>query len=133
MKLRNLFDIFLKYNISIKSIKSFFNYPDVGLLGQQVNFLGLTILEEKLRAIKYLAYPKTLNVLKSYLGLTGYLCNYIHFYTQLAAPLQALKISLLHNTLVSGHSPMTSLCFKNKTMTPLLPRSTPCFKAFRGL
>lgn len=28
------FDIFLKYNISIKLAKSFFNYPNVGLLGQ---------------------------------------------------------------------------------------------------
>lgn len=33
-KLRILFDIFVKYNISIKPSKSFLNYPDVGLLGQ---------------------------------------------------------------------------------------------------
>ena len=32
-KLRVLFDIFLRYNISIKPTKSFLNYPDVGLLG----------------------------------------------------------------------------------------------------
>lgn len=32
-KLRILFEIFLKYNISIKPIKFYFNYPDVGLLG----------------------------------------------------------------------------------------------------
>ena len=32
-KLRILFNIFLKYNISIKPTKSFLNYPDVGLLG----------------------------------------------------------------------------------------------------
>lgn len=32
-KLRILFDIFLGYNISIKPTKSFFNYPNVGLLG----------------------------------------------------------------------------------------------------
>lgn len=33
-KLRILFDIFFKYNISIKSTKSLFNYPNIGLLGQ---------------------------------------------------------------------------------------------------
>ena len=101
-KLRILFDIFLEYNISIKSTKSFLNYPDVGLLGQRVNSLGLTTSEEKLRAIKHLTYPKTLGALKYYLGLTGYLRNYIHFYAQLAAPLQALKTSHLRNAPVSG-------------------------------
>ena len=101
-KLRILFDIFLKYNISIKPNKSFLNYPDVGLLGQQVSSLGLTTSEEKLRAVKYLTYPKTLGALEYYLGLTGYLRNYIHFYAQLAVPLQAFKTSLLHDAPISG-------------------------------
>lgn len=96
-----LFNIFLKYNISIKPTKIFFNYPDIGLLGQWVNFLGPTTSEEKFRAIKHLIYPKTLSVLKYYLGLTGYFCNYIYFYAQLAFPLQALKTSLLRKTLMN--------------------------------
>lgn len=33
-KLNIFFNIFFEYNISIKPIKSFFNYSDVGLLGQ---------------------------------------------------------------------------------------------------
>lgn len=101
-KLRILFDIFLKYNISIKLTKSFLNYLNVGLLGQQVYFLGLITLEEKLRAIKRLTYPETLVVLKYCLGLIGYLLNHIHFYGQLAASLQALKTSLLYNAPVSS-------------------------------
>lgn len=101
-KLRILFNIFFKYNFSIKPIKSFFNYPDVRFLGQQVNYLGLTTSKEKFRAIKYLIYPNTLGALKYYLGLTGYLRSYIHFYTQISAPLQALKTSLLHDAPVSG-------------------------------
>ena len=79
-KLHILFDIFFKFNISIKLIKYFLNYPDIRLLDQRVNFLGLTALEKKFRAIKYLTYPETLDALKYYLGLTGYLRNYIHFY-----------------------------------------------------
>ena len=101
-KLCILFDIFLKYNISIKPTEFFLNYPDVGLLGQQINSLGLTTFEEKLRAIRHLTYPETLGVLEYYLGLTGYLRNYIHFYAQLAAPLQALKTSLLRDAPISG-------------------------------
>ena len=101
-KLRILFDIFFEYNIFIKPTKFFLNYPNVGLLGQQVSFLGLTTLEEKLRAIKHLTYPETLGALKYYLELTGYLRNYIHFYAQLAALLQAFKTSLLRDVSIGG-------------------------------
>lgn len=101
-KLRILFEIFLCYNISIKPTKSFLNYPDIGLFGQQVNSLGLTTSEEKLKAIRLLNYPDTLGALEYYLGLTGYLQSYIHFYAQLAAPLQEVKTSLLRHTPVAG-------------------------------
>ena len=101
-KLRILFEIFLRYNISIKPTKSYLNYPDVGFLGQQVNFLGLTALDKKLKAIRLLHYPETLEALEYYLGLTGYLRSYIHFYTQLASPLQALKTRLLKGAPETG-------------------------------
>ena len=101
-KLQVLFEIFFRYNISIKPTKSFLNYPDVGLLGQRVNSLGLTTSEEKLKAIRLLTYPDTLRALEYYLGLTGYLRSYIHFYAQLAMPLQELKTSLLHHAPVAG-------------------------------
>lgn len=86
-KLRIFFDIFFEYNNSIKPTKFFLNYPYVGLLGQQVNSLGLTTMKEKLWTIKHLTYSETLGALKYYLGLTSYLRNYIYFYTKLAAPL----------------------------------------------
>lgn len=40
-------------------------------------------------------YPKILETLKYYLGLTKYLKFYIHYNTQLASPLQALKTNPL--------------------------------------
>ncbi len=86
-KLRTLFEIFLAYNISINPTKSYLNHSDVVLLGQRVDSLGFTTLEQKLKAIKLLTYPNTLGGLEYYLGLTGYLKSYIHFYAQLAAPL----------------------------------------------
>ena len=55
-KLRILFEIFLHYNISIKLTKSYLNYPIIGFFGQQVNFLGLTILDDKLKAIRLFHY-----------------------------------------------------------------------------
>ena len=101
-KLQILFEIFLHYNISIKPTKSFLNYPDVRLLGQRVNSLGLTTSDEKLNAIRLLTYSDTLRALEYYLGLTRYLQSYIHFYAQLAAPLQELKTLLLRNAPVAG-------------------------------
>ena len=53
-KLRMLFDIFLRYNISIQPTKSYLNYPDVALLGQRINSLGLFTSEEKLKAVRLL-------------------------------------------------------------------------------
>lgn len=46
-KLYIFFEIFVAYNISIKLTKTFLNYPDVGLLGQEVNTLGLTTAKDK--------------------------------------------------------------------------------------
>jgi len=49
--LRAVFNLFVKFNISISPQKAFIGYPSVTLLGQKVNSLGLSISKEKLRAI----------------------------------------------------------------------------------
>lgn len=118
-KLQILFEIFLNYNISIKPTKSDLNYPDIMLLGQWVKLLGLTTPEKKLRAIQHLTYPNTLRDLEYYIGLTGYPRNYIHFYAQIAIPLQALRTSLLGKALLSSqqrkaYASKTRFC----TLTP---------------
>ena len=64
--------------------KAFLGYPSVNLLGQRVNSLGLSTAEDKLSAISKLRYPIILGELKHYLGLTGYLRQYVHFYAQMA-------------------------------------------------
>ncbi len=92
-KLCFLLKIFVAFNFSIKPTKTYLYYPDVGLLGQRVNFLGLTTAEDELKAIQLLRYPFTLEALEYYLVLTGYLRSYVHFYAQRAEPLQTLKIT----------------------------------------
>lgn len=80
-KLWILFLIFVAFNILIKPTKIFLNYPNVGLLGQRVNSLGLTPMEKKLKAIQELTYLDTFGTFEYYLSLTGYLYSYIYFYT----------------------------------------------------
>lgn len=67
-----------------------------------MNFLGFTIFDKKLKAVRLFQYPEKLKALKYYLGLTVYLRTKIHFYAKLAAFLQSLKTLLLNNALDSG-------------------------------
>lgn len=48
-KLCILFEIFVAYRISIKLTKLFLNYPDLSLLGQRVDSLGLTTAQKNSR------------------------------------------------------------------------------------
>ncbi len=115
-KPRVIFEIFVAYNISIKHTKIYLNYPDIGFLGQQVNFLRLTTSDDKLRAIQLLCYPKTLGALEYYLGLIWYFQSYIHFYAQLTEPLQLLETSLLISATIAGAQRRV---FASKTKLPL--------------
>ena len=81
--------------ISIKPSKAFLGYPSVRLLGQHVDSLGLATADEKLQAISQLKFPKTLKELETYLGLTGWLRQYVPFYAAVAGPLQDRKTLLL--------------------------------------
>ena len=121
--LRQLFALLVKYNVSISAKKVFLGYPDVNLLGQKVNSLGLATSEEKLKAISQLRYPKTLGGLEHYLGLTGYLRQYVHFYAQLARPLQDLKTLLLKEAPTKGN-PRKVYALKTKLPTASIAEET---------
>ena len=100
--LRVIFGLFAKHNISINPRKAFIGYPSVSLLGQKVNSLGLSTSEEKLKAIQSLTFPLTLSSLETYLGMTGWLRNFIPKYAELARPLQTRKTNLLEKAPKAG-------------------------------
>lgn len=100
--LRSIFQLFQKMNIALKPSKTYLGYPTVALLGQKVESLGLTTAEEKLEAISKLRFPATLKLLETYLGLTGWMRNYVPYYAQLSNPLQIRKTLLLKNLPVKG-------------------------------
>ena len=93
--LRNLFRTLVEANVLISPRKVFLGYPDIKLLGQHVNSMGLLASVDKLYAISLLEYPSTLGALEHYLGLINYLRNYIYYYNAFAKPLQDLKTSIL--------------------------------------
>ena len=93
--LRLVFTLFLRVGVVLEATKSFVGYPNVQLLGQRVDSFGLSTPQERLAAISKLKFPQTLAALETYLGMTGYLRNYIPWYAQVARPLQDRKTELL--------------------------------------
>ena len=84
--------------IKLNPHKSFIGFPSVRLLGQKVDALGLATAEEKLEAISKLQFPYSLKELEAYLGLTGWLRQYVPFYSHLAEPLQNRKTLMLRQS-----------------------------------
>ena len=107
------FQIFRKYNISIKSFKTFLIYPSIRLLNQKVNFLKLTTDENKLRAINNLKFSIILRQLKHYLGLTEWLRKYVKKYVKLTKFFQVRKIMMLKKFFVNES---TRRLFFNKSV-----------------
>ena len=100
--LRQVFELFVKSGISVNPSKAFLGYPSVQLLGQKVDSLGLWTAEDKLKAISKLAFPETLSKLETYLGMTGWLRDYVANYAIIARPLQDRKTMMLANSPRSG-------------------------------
>lgn len=103
-QLRQIFGVLRSNNISIKPTKAFIGYPSVQLLGQKVDSLGLATTEEKLKAIAKLKFPRTLRQLEHYLGLTGWLREYVKGYAKISEPLQLRKTLLLKTAPIAGNA-----------------------------
>lgn len=102
--LRALFSLFNGLRICLSPAKSFLGYPSVSLLGQRVDGFGLTTSTKKLEAISSFQFPRSLRELESYVGLTGWLRNYIPYYAQIVDPLQKRKTTLGRQAMGSGKS-----------------------------
>lgn len=93
--LRNVFRTLQDARIVMSPKKTYLGYPTANLLGQRVDSLGLVTTKEKIEAIRALKFPRNLRALETYLGLTGWLRNYIRNYAQIVQPLQQRKTNLL--------------------------------------
>lgn len=102
--LQAVFSILRANNIAIKPTKAFIGYPSVQLLGQKVDSLGLATANDKLKAISSLHFPKTLRQLETYLGLIGWLREYVEKYARIAEPFTARKTALLKGSPLFGNA-----------------------------
>ena len=93
--LKKMFQIFRKFNIFIKSFKTFLIYFSVRFLSQKMNSLNLIIDENKFRVINNLKFPVTLRQLKHYFDLTDWMREYVEKYVKIAELLQIRKTTML--------------------------------------
>src|SRR5436190_22675868 len=84
--LYQLFSLLSQYNIVINPKKAYIGFPTIRLLGQKVSSLGLSTTQDKIDAIAKLDFPKNLKDLETYLGLTGWLRQYVPYYAYIAEP-----------------------------------------------
>lgn len=69
--LESLFQV-LDEHITLNSAKAVIGFPDVKMLGQHVNGLGLATLEDHVQAIKAIDEPSTLADIEHFPGVIGW-------------------------------------------------------------
>jgi len=97
-----LFSKLQEYNITLDPKKARIGFPSLTLLGKNIDSLGITTTDEKVKAIRSLLFPRTYKQLETYLGMTGDLRHYIRGYAYKAEPLQARKTALLKGSPMKG-------------------------------
>lgn len=125
--LRRIFTAFDDMNLTLSPHKTFLGFPSIELLGQHVDSMGMSTSAEKLEAIAKLSFPRTAKDLEHYLGLTGWLRNYIPYYAQLAEPLQKCKKDIFRKAPQGAHAR------RNYAATSTVDQSAEMMEAFQAL
>ena len=78
--LNEIFALFKRYNIVIKSFKTYLDYSIVQLLDQKIDNLNMTIVKNKIEIIVVLSFSHILKHLEIYLEKIDYLRSYVTYY-----------------------------------------------------
>lgn len=82
-----LFSKLQDYNITLDPKKARISFLSLTLLRKDIDSLGITTTEDKVKAIRLLIFPRTYKQLEIYLGITGNLRYYIKGYAYKSEPL----------------------------------------------
>ena len=97
-RLRQVFERFRKYKITINPDKSELGLRTIEYTGHVIDESGLSFTETKLSGVKAFPLPDTQKQLKSFLGLANYFRDHVRNLSILVNPLQSLLL---------GYSPQT--------------------------
>ena len=99
--LKTVFEIFQKFNVSIKSSKTFFVYFSIRFLDQKMNFLNFVTNENKFQIINKFKFSITFRQLKHYLNLIEWFRKYVKNYVKISKLLQNRKIVFLKKLFIA--------------------------------
>jgi hypothetical protein len=85
--LRQVLSLFAKIRLLLSPAKLFLIYLLVQLLGHRVNRLGILTTKERITIIKNIIFLQTLKELETFIGIIGFLKQYVLFYAKASKPL----------------------------------------------
>jgi hypothetical protein len=130
--LRQILTLFKQIGLSLSPKKSFMAYPSVQLLGHMVDGLGMSTTKERVAAMANLQFPSTLRDLETYLGMTGFLRQFVPYYAKVVEPLQNRKTELLAKGRVLGAIGAKRKGFVRKTSWEPTEAERASFEASKG-
>ncbi len=86
-----VFDRFRKFNIHIKKAKCKFGLRSVQYVGYVLSEHGFCMSEERKKTILQIPRPENVGKLRTFLGMTSYLRQFIHNYANIVGPLHAMN------------------------------------------
>ena len=100
--LNDVFNLLASLDIVLDPTKTFLGFPSTTLLSQKVDSFSMAAASEKIQAISGFTFPITLQDLEHYLGLMGWMRDYVPYYAQIVEPLQSRKTEMLKGLTKSG-------------------------------
>lgn len=100
--LTSLLDSAINVGLKFDPKKCHFALPSLKLLGRIVSADGVSVIPDRVKAIREIEMPRTYAELSSFLGLVGYYRYFIPRYAKLAAPLHALLKGCQHDKQAPG-------------------------------
>jgi len=90
--LKSVFEKFRAAKLRLNPEKSFFCKPEVTYLGHRFNAQGISIDEDKTKAVRAYKTPRNIREVRAFLGLTNYWRRFIRNYSIISGPLRELLL-----------------------------------------
>lgn len=84
---RTVISILKQNNLTLNMEKCEFEKENLSFLGHRISEVGMSINEEKVKAIRNFKQPETISELRSFLGLANYVACYIANFANITSPL----------------------------------------------